>query len=131
MNFKDFKLKDNILSTLSMEGFFEPTKIQEKFIPLALKNNDILAKSETGSGKTLAYSLPILNNVENDGVQALIVAPTKELVIQIKSVIEKFAKFLNLKICSLYGALYAHSLKKKTTKQRTLFMMSLLSWHRS
>lgn len=103
MDFKDFKLKDGIISTLSMEGFFSPTKIQEKFIPLALKGNDILAKSETGSGKTLAYSLPILNNIENDGVQALIVAPTKELVIQIKSVIDKFAKFLNLKVCSLYG----------------------------
>lgn len=103
MNFKDFKLKNNILSTLSMEGFFEPTKIQEKFIPLALKNNDILAKSETGSGKTLAYSLPILNNIENDGVQALIVAPTKELVIQTKNVLDKFTKYLNLKVCSLYG----------------------------
>ena len=103
MDFTEFKFKDSIISTLSLEGFFSPTKIQEKFLPLALKGNDILAKSETGSGKTLAYSLPILNNVENDGVQALIVAPTKELVIQIKSVIEKFAKFLNLKICSLYG----------------------------
>jgi len=103
MDFKDFKLKDSIISTLSLEGFFSPTKIQEKFIPLAMKGKDILAKSETGSGKTLAYSLPILNNIENDGVQALIVAPTKELVIQIKSVVEKFTKFLNLKVCSLYG----------------------------
>lgn len=103
MEFKDFKLKDSIVSTLSLEGFFSPTKVQEKFIPMALNKKDILAKSETGSGKTLAYCLPILNSIENDGVQALIVAPTKELVLQIKSVIEKFTKFLNLKVCCLFG----------------------------
>jgi len=103
MEFKDFNLKDNILSTLSLDGFFTPTKIQEKFIPVALKGKDILAKSETGSGKTLAYVLSILNNLDSDGIGALIVAPTKELCIQIKDVINMFVKFLNLKVCTIFG----------------------------
>ena len=103
MDFKDFKLKDNILSSLSIGGFFTPTKIQEKFIPFALKGKDILAKSETGSGKTLAYVLSILNNLDNDGVGALIIAPTKELCLQIKEVFNMFTKFLNLKVCTIFG----------------------------
>ncbi len=103
MEFKELKLKDNLLSTLSMQGFFAPTKIQERFIPVALNSKDILAKSETGSGKTLAYLLPILNNITNDGLQALIVAPTKELALQIRDVAKTFTKFLNLNVCTIYG----------------------------
>lgn len=103
MEFRDFKLKNDIISTLSMQGFFSPTKIQEEFIPKAMKSNDILAKSETGSGKTLAYLLPILNSLSPDGLGALIVVPTKELALQIKEVAIKFTKFLNLKVCTIFG----------------------------
>lgn len=103
MDFKDFKLKDDLQGTLITKGFLTPTKIQEKFIPLALSGKDILAKSETGSGKTLAYTLSILNSITNDGVGALIVAPTKELVLQIKEVIKEFTKHLNLNVVSITG----------------------------
>lgn len=103
MEFKDLKINDNLKSTLLLKGFLTTTIVQEKFIPLALQNKDILAKSETGSGKTLAYTLSILNNLSNDGIGALIVAPTKELVLQIKEVVKEFAKPLNLNVVSITG----------------------------
>ena len=81
MEFTQIKINDSLKATLLNKGFLTATKIQEKFLPLALNGKDILAKSETGSGKTLAYTLSILNNISSDGVQALIVLPTKELVL--------------------------------------------------
>lgn len=103
MKFEDFFLNETIIKTLNELGFVSPTIVQEKFIPCAVGGNDILCKSETGSGKTLAYGLPILNNIQDDGINALIVAPTKELAIQIKQVLEGFCKNLNLKICTVFG----------------------------
>ena len=103
MEFKKLKLNDNLISCLTMQGFLTPTKIQEKFIPKALVGCDILAKSETGSGKTLAYLLPILNNVKQDGIQALIVVPTKELALQVKQTLNSFIKFTNLNIATVVG----------------------------
>ena len=103
MNFQEMLLNERILETLKNLGFVLPTVVQQKFIPCAMGNNDILCRSETGSGKTLAYGLPILNNISDDGVQALIVAPTKELAIQIKQVLEVFCKNLRLNICAVFG----------------------------
>ncbi|MGN1223372.1 MAG: DEAD/DEAH box helicase [Christensenellales bacterium] len=103
MEFKKMSLKENLLSTLTLKGYTEPTKIQQEFIPVAQKGKDILAKSQTGSGKTLAYVLSILNNLDADGIGALIVAPTKELCTQIKDVISEFVKFTNLKVCKILG----------------------------
>jgi len=103
MNFEDFKLNNSLILSLKNKGYILPTKIQELFIPSALQNKDILAKSETGSGKTLAYTLSILNNINEDGLQALIVAPTKELVLQIKEVVKEFAKPLNFNVVAITG----------------------------
>ncbi len=103
MKFNELKLNEKILETLKSQNFDNLTAVQQKFIPIALEGLDILCKSETGSGKTLAYSLPILNLVENDGVQALICAPTKELAIQIKNVLSDYCKNLNLNVCAVFG----------------------------
>ena len=103
MKFNELKLNEKILETLKSQNFDSLTAVQQKFIPKALEGLDILCKSETGSGKTLAYSLPILNLVENDGVQALICAPTKELAIQIKNVLSDFCKNINLNVCAVFG----------------------------
>lgn len=103
MKFEELKLDENIVETLKILGFVSPTKVQEQFLPKAIDGCDILCKSETGSGKTLAYSIPILNKVDDDGVQALIVAPTKELAIQIKQVLESFCKKLNLNVVAVFG----------------------------
>ena len=103
MEFKDFDLNNKLIETLNNMSFFSPTEVQQKFIPVALGGEDILCKSETGSGKTLAYGLPALNKICDDGIQALILAPTKELAIQIKQVLEVFCKNLGLNICAVFG----------------------------
>ncbi len=103
MDFKDFNFNEKIYETLKNLGFVSPTLVQQKFIPFAVNGDDILCRSETGSGKTLAFGLPILNNIDSDGVKALICAPTKELAIQIKQVLEPFCKNLGLNICAVFG----------------------------
>ncbi|MDD3383223.1 MAG: DEAD/DEAH box helicase [Bacilli bacterium] len=90
--FNEFNLNENILDVLSKINFDIPTKIQQKVIPLALKGEDIIGKSETGSGKTHAFLLPILENIDvnKNEVQAIILAPTRELSSQIMQMIEPF-----------------------------------------
>ena len=84
-DFNKFKLNKDILEYIKLCGFNEPSKIQEKVIPKALLGKDIIGLSATGSGKTHSYLLPILNMIDkdNDNVQAVITAPTRELALQI------------------------------------------------
>ncbi len=94
MKFTDLTLKPEILTTLAQEGFINPTPIQEKIVPMAMKNKNICGRSPTGSGKTHAFLLPILQkvDVESNKVQALILAPTRELAKQIFEMCKPFAK---------------------------------------
>ncbi len=94
MNFKELNLKDYILSSVEELNFKELTEIQEKVIPLALKNNQIIGKSQTGTGKTHSFLIPIFQklNEEDKKVQALICAPTRELSTQIYNVAQQIAK---------------------------------------
>ncbi|MCY6482952.1 DEAD/DEAH box helicase [Clostridium aestuarii] len=85
ISFDKLELNSNLIEGLKKEGINAPTDIQSKSIPLALENKDIIGQSETGSGKTLAYLLPIFQkiNSEKKEMQAIILAPTHELVMQI------------------------------------------------
>lgn len=85
MKFADLKLQGDVLSFIENNHFQEPTMIQEKVIPLALKGKDIIGVSQTGTGKTHAFLIPIFNqiNVEKNEVQAVVSAPTRELALQI------------------------------------------------
>lgn len=91
--FEELGLNPNLIEGLKKEGITEPTSIQTQAIPLALENKDIIGQSITGSGKTLAYLLPIFQRIHTDKreMQAIILAPTHELVMQIFNV----AKFLS------------------------------------
>ena len=83
--FDELKIRKEVLKKLNDNGIHTPTEVQEKAIPILIKGKDIIAQSETGSGKTLAFGIPILEGTKNDeGVQALIVTPTRELSNQIK-----------------------------------------------
>lgn len=90
---RDFGLDRRLIKALQKLSFVYPTLVQSKCIPLALQGADILIKSRTGSGKTVAFSLPVLQKVlkqkesssSNNGTKAIILAPTKELVKQIKA----------------------------------------------
>ena len=106
MEFKELKLKTEIIEALSYMNFVEATPIQEKVIPIILGNRDLIACSQTGTGKTAAFVLPILNELfasSKEGVKALVIAPTRELAIQIEQQIQGFSYFLNIGSVCVYG----------------------------
>ena len=104
MKFSELKIKPEILKALQELGFEEAFPIQEKAVPPALQNRDIIGKAQTGSGKTIAFAIPILNKITPaKHQQALIIAPTRELVLQICGELTKLAKHLRLKNLAIYG----------------------------
>lgn len=92
--FNRYNLKPFILKAVDELGFYEPTEIQQKVIPLILKGESAIGQSQTGTGKTHSYVLPILEriNPESNTVQAVITAPTRELATQIHNEIVKVTK---------------------------------------
>ncbi|MBN2280036.1 MAG: DEAD/DEAH box helicase [Candidatus Marinimicrobia bacterium] len=104
--FTDLGLSEKNLNALHRKGFEEPTEIQELTIPLLLKNEiDIIAQAQTGTGKTAAFALPLLEKIspKDSGTQAIILAPTRELVIQICEEINSLQDKSKLKIAPIYG----------------------------
>ncbi len=108
MTFADFNFSTSLLEALSMMGFETPTPIQEQAIPIIMENKDIIACAQTGTGKTGAFLLPILNkfasnNSNTNYINTLIIAPTRELALQIDQQIEGFAYFLGVSSLPVYG----------------------------
>ena len=120
ITFKDYKLSDEILKSLEMLNFKSPTEVQSKVIPVALENRDILVKSQTGSGKTATFGIPLCEMVDWDEnkPQALVLAPTRELAIQVKDDIFNMGRFKRIKTCALYGK-YSFVSQEKELKQKT------------
>jgi len=107
-DFRQFALSENIFKALDALQFTTPTKIQEQAIPmlLAKDNIDFHGQASTGTGKTLAFLIPILQkiNLNSRDTQALIVAPTRELVLQITESLDKLSKFCEkISITPIYG----------------------------
>lgn len=93
-----------MLVSLNSMGITEPTLIQEKGIPIAMQGRDLVGVSETGSGKTLAFGAPILEKMQKSNhVQALVIAPTRELAEQIAGEFRKFGRNKQLNVVSIYG----------------------------
>ncbi|MBE6044268.1 MAG: DEAD/DEAH box helicase [Clostridium thermopalmarium] len=92
-SFHELGLNSNLIEGLKKEGIENPTPIQEKVIPLSLENKDIIGQSETGTGKTLAYLLPIFQKIDASKreMQAIILAPTHELAVQIHRQVQSLA----------------------------------------
>lgn len=102
--FKDIGLRDSVLKSLDAEGFSKPTMIQAKLIPLVLAGRDVIGQAKTGTGKTAAFGLPLLHMVEKEGAfQAVVLAPTRELAIQIRDEMTKWGKHTPLKVVPVYG----------------------------
>ncbi len=105
--FKDFSLPPVIQQALDALGFTQPTEIQEKAIPLLFVKEkiDFHGQAQTGTGKTLAFGIPLLAQIDESkkNVQAIIIAPTRELVLQITESLKQIAKFANVRIESIYG----------------------------
>ncbi|MEX2594321.1 MAG: DEAD/DEAH box helicase [Anditalea sp.] len=107
-SFENFKLNKQLLEAIKDAGYAKPTPIQEKAVPLALAGHDLLGIAQTGTGKTAAYVLPILMKVKYaQGIhpRALILAPTRELVMQIEKVLVQLSKYTDLRVACLYGGL--------------------------
>ena len=89
-----------VLSILTELGYTEPTPIQSAMIPLMLAGHDVLGQAQTGTGKTAAFALPILHNIEpgRGDVQALIVAPTRELALQVSKAIYDYGRYREIRV---------------------------------
>jgi len=104
MKFEDMRIETSIKDSLKNIGFKTPTEIQVETIPLIKKGYDVIGQSETGSGKTAAFGIPILEKVERGrGVQAIILAPTRELAKQISEDLKTYSRLKRLYIQTVYG----------------------------
>lgn len=102
--FKKLGICEPILKAIEDERFIEPTEIQKKSIPYILDGKDVVAESATGSGKTLAFGSGVLQDIEKgEGIQAVILTPTRELAEQVASSLRIFGKYQHSKISAVYG----------------------------
>jgi ATP-dependent RNA helicase DeaD len=104
--FADLNLPAPILKALKDVGYETPSPIQAATIPLLMEGRDILGQAQTGTGKTAAFALPVLSriDVKNPAVQALVLAPTRELAIQVAEAFQSYAAHLkNFHVLPIYG----------------------------
>ncbi|MEP8937214.1 DEAD/DEAH family ATP-dependent RNA helicase [Enterobacter mori] len=104
--FADLGLKAPILESLNDLGYEKPSPIQAECIPHLLAGRDVLGMAQTGSGKTAAFSLPLLNNIDPDlrAPQILVLAPTRELAVQVAEAMTEFSKHMRgVNVVALYG----------------------------
>lgn len=101
MRFEDLNISKDTIDRLKPE-ITEPTEVQEKSIPKVMDGKDVLVESETGSGKTLAFSLPLIEKIEGDSVEAIILSPTRELAKQISKEID-MASGGSIETVTIYG----------------------------
>ncbi|MVM33336.1 DEAD/DEAH box helicase [Spirosoma sp. HMF4905] len=107
-SFEQFELNRQLLNAVAELGYTEPTPIQQQTIPLSLGNHDVLGIAQTGTGKTAAYLLPLLMKIkyaQGLAPRALILAPTRELVMQINEAVSELGKYTGLRHLALYGGL--------------------------
>jgi ATP-dependent RNA helicase RhlE len=107
-SFDDFKFNRQILNAIADAGYAEPTLIQQKAIPPILNGQDVMGIAQTGTGKTAAYVLPIvmkLKYAQGGSPRAVIIAPTRELAMQIEENVRTFAAYTDLRVVTLYGGL--------------------------
>ena len=106
MRFEKMNLSAPVLDAVQKAGYENPSPIQERAIPPLLEGADLLGVAQTGTGKTAAFSLPLLSRIEESfkGVQILVLAPTRELALQVAEAMESFAENLpKLRVVAVYG----------------------------
>jgi len=102
--FEELGLEKKLLDTIAEAGFTTPFPIQERTIPVLLEGSDVIGQAHTGTGKTIAYALPILQTVTaKQGIQGIIMTPTRELALQITAEFNKFAKNTGIRTVTIYG----------------------------
>ncbi len=111
MLFENLEIIKPIQKALKEEGYKKTTPIQEKSIPYILDGKDLVGCAQTGTGKTAAFAVPVLQNLSKDKkanknprpIRALVLAPTRELAIQIAESFECYGKYINLKSAVIFG----------------------------
>ncbi|MDK8641228.1 DEAD/DEAH box helicase [Niallia taxi] len=120
ISFENYQLSDEIKRALSVLKYENPTEVQNKVIPLALEDHDLVVKSQTGSGKTASFGIPICEMVkwEEKKPQALILTPTRELAAQVREDITNIGRFKRIKAMAVYGK-EPFAKQKEELKQKT------------
>ena len=104
LSFADLGLRSSILKGVEAAGFKHPTKIQADLIPVVLAGKDVLGQSRTGTGKTAAFVLPLFNLLQRDvPFQVVVLAPTRELAVQIAEEAKELGRFTPIRVVPLYG----------------------------
>ena len=103
--FDQFGLRAELVQTATELGFTAPTPIQQAVIPPIVAGRDVIGQAQTGTGKTAAYGLPLLHRLDRQqhGVQALVLAPTRELAIQVAAALEQYGRGVGARVLALYG----------------------------
>ncbi|MFM9957865.1 MAG: DEAD/DEAH box helicase [Phycisphaerales bacterium] len=115
--FESLGLRNSVLKGVEAAGFKSPTKIQAELIPLVIAGKDVIGQSRTGTGKTAAFGLPLFNNAIRElPFQSLILAPTRELAIQIAAELTELGKFTPIRVSAVYGGQAVHSQARKLEK---------------
>ncbi|KAK1322146.1 DEAD-box ATP-dependent RNA helicase 28 [Acorus calamus] len=121
-SFLELNLSRPLLRACEALGYYKPTQIQAACIPLALTGRDICGSATTGSGKTAAFALPVLERLlfrpkRIPAIRVLVLTPTRELAVQVHSMIEKLAQFTDIRCCLIVGGL---SMKVQETGLRSM-----------
>ena len=110
MPFASLGLGPNLAKAVREAGYTQPTPVQSKAIPLVLNGHDVIGIAQTGTGKTAAFVLPILHRLSTHGsrmgrkgTRALVIAPTRELVLQIEENVRKYGRHARLRSATVYG----------------------------
>ncbi|APH06578.1 DEAD/DEAH box helicase [Bacillus weihaiensis] len=105
IKFQDLGLSSSLMESISKMGFEEPSPIQAQTIPLALKGTDVIGQAQTGTGKTAAFGVPLIEkiDVKNNNIQAVVVAPTRELAIQVSEELYKIGYHKRSRVLPIYG----------------------------
>ena len=103
-DFASLNLREELVQAITGLGYSEPTPIQSAIIPIMLQGADVIGQAQTGTGKTAAFALPILQNFRHQRhVQALVLAPTRELALQVADSMTVYGKHLDVSILAVYG----------------------------
>src|SRR5688572_4224115 len=120
MKYEDFNLSSAIIKALKEKVYTHLTPIQQQAIPLILSERDVVASAETGTGKTAAFSIPILEKLSKTkgsaGIRALVLAPTRELAIQVYENLRYYSKNLPLKSTVIFGGVSQYNQAKDIRK---------------
>jgi ATP-dependent RNA helicase DeaD len=104
ITFRDLNLKEEIMKAIEDLGYENPSQIQAEAIPLALEGYDLIGQAQTGTGKTAAFGCSLLNNIVKTGnIGAIVLAPTRELAIQVYEELNKLSKYEKLTVIPIYG----------------------------